>query len=126
VAIGDDALFFAGRAEWRVDLGAAWTDWTGLPFVFAVWAGPRGDDPALASAFESCYRENAARLEELASRAAGQDAGRRERLISYLRNCVRYRLGVEEGEGLARFLTLGADAGYLPHISEGTPHVHVA
>lgn len=40
--IGDPALF----ADWRaldaekIDLGAAWTEMTGLPFVWAFWAGP--------------------------------------------------------------------------------------
>ena len=27
------------RLVTRIDLGQAWKDWTGLPFVFAVWAG---------------------------------------------------------------------------------------
>ena len=43
LVIGDAALMLASRREYpiRVDLGAAWKDWTGLPFVFAVWAARR-------------------------------------------------------------------------------------
>jgi len=34
--------------DYQVDLGGAWKEWTGLPFVFAVWAAPRlgGPEPA--------------------------------------------------------------------------------
>jgi chorismate dehydratase len=44
LVIGDAALMLADRREYpvRVDLGAAWREWTGLPFVFAVWAARRG------------------------------------------------------------------------------------
>jgi chorismate dehydratase len=43
LVIGDAALMLASRREYpiRVDLGAAWKEWTGLPFVFAVWAARR-------------------------------------------------------------------------------------
>ena len=43
--IGDNALFFEPRASRRrrsvekIDLGEAWTRLTGLPFVYAFWAG---------------------------------------------------------------------------------------
>ena len=44
LVIGDAALMLADRRLYpvRVDLGAAWREWTGLPFVFAVWAARRG------------------------------------------------------------------------------------
>ncbi len=40
LVIGDAALLLAAQAQYpvRVDLGEAWKEWTGLPFVFAVWA----------------------------------------------------------------------------------------
>jgi chorismate dehydratase len=43
LVIGDAALMLASRGDYpiRVDLGEAWKDWTGLPFVFAVWAARR-------------------------------------------------------------------------------------
>ncbi len=39
--IGDPALFADYRALGveKVDLGQAWTEMTGLPFVWAFWAG---------------------------------------------------------------------------------------
>lgn len=43
LVIGDAALLLDVRAQYpyQVDLGAAWKEWTGLPFVFAVWAARR-------------------------------------------------------------------------------------
>jgi chorismate dehydratase len=40
LAIGDDALRLRKDPEVKLalDLGAAWHEWTGRPFVFAVWA----------------------------------------------------------------------------------------
>ena len=43
LVIGDAALLLAARGRYPhvVDLGAEWKAWTGLPFVFAVWAARR-------------------------------------------------------------------------------------
>jgi len=47
LVIGDAALLLAtaGRYAHRYDLGEAWKQWTGLPFVFAVWAARREARP---------------------------------------------------------------------------------
>jgi chorismate dehydratase len=47
LVIGDPALLLAARHayEFRYDLGDAWKRWTGLPFVFAMWAARRAVDP---------------------------------------------------------------------------------
>jgi predicted solute-binding protein len=44
VVIGDQALALSERFRHRIDLGTAWTDWTGLPFVFALWVGRKDLD----------------------------------------------------------------------------------
>lgn len=48
LVIGDAALHLHERDAYpvEVDLGAAWKAWTGLPFVFAVWAARRDADHA--------------------------------------------------------------------------------
>jgi chorismate dehydratase len=48
LVIGDAALALAARGTYahRYDLGAEWKRWTGLPFVFAVWAALRVASPA--------------------------------------------------------------------------------
>lgn len=48
LVIGDAALKLAaaGTYQHRYDLGEEWKRWTGLPFVFAVWAATRVASPA--------------------------------------------------------------------------------
>ena len=113
VVIGDAALFFEGPAGVQVDLGEAWTGWTGLPFVFAVWAGPAASDPALASALRRCYEANRDRIGALAAEAFPHDVARRRRTAGYLRTNIRYELGDREREGLALFLDRARSGGYL-------------
>src|SRR4029077_4893363 len=48
LVIGDAALTLAARGTYphRYDLGTEWKAWSGLPFVFAVWAARRSPDAA--------------------------------------------------------------------------------
>jgi len=50
LVIGDAALKLAAAGTYphRYDLGEEWKRWTGLPFVFAVWAAQRAASPAAA------------------------------------------------------------------------------
>lgn len=50
LVIGDAALLLAARRAYgyRYDLGEEWRRWTGLPFVFAVWAARRDADQRAA------------------------------------------------------------------------------
>jgi chorismate dehydratase len=77
LVIGDAALALAARGTYphRYDLGTEWKQWTGLPFVFAVWAARRVADPvAVRRGHESLLASRAwglAHLELLAEDAAG-------------------------------------------------------
>lgn len=50
LVIGDAALHLGTNGSYphMVDLGLAWHQWTGLPFVFAVWAARRDADRSAA------------------------------------------------------------------------------
>ena len=77
-------------------MGRAWTEWTGKPFVYAVWAlGPDVPiDRTELERFRGACREGVGRRAEMA---------RDEKEREYLMHCIRYGLGVEEKEGLAEF-----------------------
>jgi chorismate dehydratase len=122
VAIGDEALLWSDTNALTIDLGGAWTEWTGLPFVFAVWAGPKAL-PELRPAFLACYEANAVRLKLLAQE---RDARRAALLESYWTESIRYRLGERENQGLVRYLSLGAEAGYFEPVEKGRPYVQSA
>ena len=78
LVIGDAALKLAAAGTYphRYDLGEEWKRWTGLPFVFAVWASRRSADPAAVQrGHESLLASRAwglAHLELLAEDAAGR------------------------------------------------------
>jgi cyclic dehypoxanthinyl futalosine synthase len=101
VVIGDAARNLPDRLTTRIDLGEEWKAWTGLPFVFAVWAG-RKDLPADAIAG---LRASAAKgLPERAS-APAKD-------VTYLTEQMRYELDDRALMGLRRFAALGKQAGF--------------
>lgn len=108
VVIGDAARNLPERLTHRVDLGRVWKEWTGLPFVFAVWAGrPDLDAEAIAGIRE------AGRL-GLIDRESAPEADR-----AYLMQNIRYELDDRALMGLFRFVALAQQAGLLPpgHLS---------
>jgi chorismate dehydratase len=109
--IGDRALAFAAELGegWRLlDLGEAWREWTGLPFVFAAWMfGPGfgGERGRVAEALRAAKARGVAAIPEIA-RATPDPAAAR----SYLEEAICFDLGPEEKAGLARFgAALAAD-----------------
>ena len=77
LVIGDAALTLAARGSYarRYDLGEEWKRWTGLPFVFAVWAARRSTDPvAVNRGHQALIASRAWGLAHLA--ALAQDAAR--------------------------------------------------
>lgn len=105
--IGDPALYLDPAALpfpcW--DLGEEWTRMTGLPMVFAVWAGraslgARGLEPS----FTGSYRYGAARIADII-RAESEGRGLAEPLVqTYLKRHIRNELGENEYKGLELFL----------------------
>lgn len=49
--IGDRCFYYNRSIPYQLDLGQAWKDWTGLPFVFAVWVCKIGTNPELLIKF---------------------------------------------------------------------------
>jgi len=76
LVIGDPALILSARHAYPhcVDLGAAWKQLTGLPFVFAVWAARRAADPGAVrrshQALLASRNWGMAHLDELAAAAS--------------------------------------------------------
>jgi cyclic dehypoxanthinyl futalosine synthase len=111
-----DAGFQAGERYPHVyDLGAEWTALTGLPFVYAVWAGrPGAASPDDVAILKQSLRAGLDRRAEIARGWAaerGMDAAACE---SYLTHNIRYVLGAEELSGAAAFIARAQAAGQLP------------
>ncbi|MFN7977045.1 MAG: menaquinone biosynthesis protein [Vicinamibacterales bacterium] len=103
----------------KVDLGEAWKTLTGLPFVYAAWAGrPGALTPAHVAALAAARVRGLAAVDVLSAEAALGDATRAAVLASYLRHNLRYAFGPREQAGLARFFALAAEVG---HTSRALP-----
>ena len=125
--IGDMALFLndgpvrvgtgadeRSVAVQKVDLGALWTRSTGLPFVFAFWAGRPGvvdaeDVRVLRGARDAAL----ARTREIAEAYYPGDSARQSVAEAYLRDNIKYSLGPDECAGLERFYQYAAEAGVV-------------
>ena len=113
--IGDRALALDRAGLREADLGESWTAWTGLPFVWAVWAAR---DAAAAEAARPLLREardlGSRRIPEIAAEEArrlGMDPAAIER---YLTRNIRHGFGAEERAGLERFRSECVRAGLVP------------
>lgn len=103
--IGDKVVTHApdpGRYPHQLDLGQAWKELTGLPFVFATWLAHRGDDlGSLPSALARRRRDNLHRIREIvAAHAEGWPADLATR---YLTDILRYEIRDRELEAVELF-----------------------
>jgi chorismate dehydratase len=101
--------------RYAFDLGEEWLRWTGLPFVFAVWAvrhgaNLRGVDAALQEA-KGRGLENVGAIAHAEAGQLGLDAGFCRR---YLETLLRFDLGPDELAGLQRFYELAIKHGLAP------------
>ena len=118
LVIGDPALAIEGRFAHALDLGEAWMEWTGLPFVFAAWCGRAralsvADERLLVDAKAAGLARRDAMATEHAARADLSPSS----LRAYLRDSIRYDLGDDERRGLERFYDEAASARLLPKAS---------
>ncbi len=116
--IGDPALYLEGPMR-RLDLGRAWLEATGLPFVFAFWAG-RSDalTGADVSRLQAALAEGLRNLRQIASSYNGHGAGRAAENELYLRENVVYRFGDQEQAGLREFFRRAHAQGLIPQRPE--------
>ena len=109
--IGDAALVLdtADLPFHVLDLGTEWTEMTGLPMVFAVWAA-RAEVPVQDPApFLESLRFGMAHMDDIV-REEHSKLGISEALArDYLTRNIVFELGDREYEGLAKFLTYASE-----------------
>lgn len=98
-----------------LDLGTDWLEWTGLSFVYAVWAVRNKLEPSLKAELggflEASLAAGLANLPEVARRQT-EPGWPVEDIDAYLR-CFHYRLEPEDLKGLERFDELLRQHGLL-------------
>jgi chorismate dehydratase len=100
--IGDRAIRHVSKSYVDVwDLGEAWRQHTNMPFVFAAWATKRGfDESSIQPALEAARDEGVRNVASIAAdRAAALDLPY-DLVLAYLRDHLRFTLGVEENQAV--------------------------
>ncbi len=119
LVIGDAALLLRTQRLYpiHVDLGAAWKEWTGLPFVFAVWAARRDAGLSGVHAVHERLLESRAwglqHLEALAAEAA-RTTGVAESICREYLGDLDYALSYRHLAGLTDFFRRLAQDGVVP------------
>jgi chorismate dehydratase len=112
--IGDPALFIDAAAAGveKIDLGEQWTSLTGLPFVWAFWAGrPDEVDSEALDALTMARDGGVAASDQVAADYCGPERAAVGQ--AYLRENIQYYLGEREEAGLRRYYQLAASEGLI-------------
>ncbi len=97
------------------DLGEEWTEWTGLPFVFAMWAARRDCDLGdVEEALCQSRDRGVGRFADIARREAPKLGITPELAHDYLADNLHFTLGSAEQAGLRLFQELAVKNGLAP------------
>jgi len=103
---------------YQLDLGEAWKELTGLPFVFAVWtARPGLDGPVvgnLSAQLDRAKRLGLEKIEELLSLYAEPRGWPREIARRYLCESLKFDIGPRQLQAIRLFHDLAARHGAVP------------
>jgi chorismate dehydratase len=103
----------------ETDLGAAWHELTGLPFVFAAWARPRGSEvPGLARLLSEARDRGEARAAAIAEQYGPDKGWPVDLAVRYLTEHLGYRLTARHREGMELFFELARRCGIPPATAE--------
>ncbi len=100
VVIGDRALEQRQRSAYIYDLGEAWKEHTGLPFVFAAWIANKKLPAEFEQKFNEANRQGLSHITD----AAKENPFPAYDLLNYYTKCISYELTEEKKKGMALFL----------------------
>ncbi|MCK5271973.1 MAG: menaquinone biosynthesis protein [Sedimentisphaerales bacterium] len=115
--IGDKVLGQLGRWPHELDLGAAWTQLTLLPFVYAFWAVPPETETnadVLAGILQRTCREGIANIDDIIECYAGQHGFDDEIARRYFADNIVFDFGARQRQGLTRFYELAYQLQLVP------------
>lgn len=94
----------------KIDLGEVWTTLTGLPFVWALWAGHRdAAPPAVCRLLQETRDRGLAAVDAIARREAPDDPARQALIVRYLGQVIAYDLEGPFLDGLRTYARLLAE-----------------
>lgn len=116
--IGDVALNIPHQVPsfpYQVDMGQAWTQWIGLPFVYATWfARPGIDTERLSVIFNEARRASQVEMDLLILHEAMKKHLPIDLCYDYLNFKIRYRISGRERRGVEVFGKMAQKYGLIP------------
>ena len=106
ILIGDKGMAASGEGLHVMDLGQAWTELTGLPFVWALWIGDDNLSPELVTLLNQAARWGEGQTEMLAKEAHAETGLPYDACVHYLQNVMDYRLTERHLLGLKAYRDL--------------------
>lgn len=100
LVIGDRALLQRGRHKYIYDLGFAWKEMTGLPFVFAAWVSNKVLPQSFCDAFNDATGMGLDHIEEIVAKNPFTAFD----LKDYYNNCIKFRIDLRMRDALTLFL----------------------
>jgi predicted solute-binding protein len=115
--IGDAAMRVNREGLMALDLAEEWHAWTGLPFVFALWAvrpdAPELDAPGGVSAFfQQSFEMGKKNIENIIDEAQHTIGWTKQELRDYLTKNLSHTLGGAERESLSLFYEKSVKMGF--------------
>ncbi len=108
--IGDRAMQEDQSFSFQFDLGQVWHEWTGLPFVFAVWAARPGANMAYLDRELSIVRDKGLHvIEQIVAQYHSAHRLEIAQCRHYLTRHLNYYLGEEERDSMRYFAQLAAE-----------------
>lgn len=105
IVIGDRALHQRSVSAYKYDLGEAWKQMTGLPFVFAAWISNKTLDAGWIRRFDEANAFGIRNIREVVKQSSIQEFDLQEYYTRYL----SYVLDEKKKEGLDLFLKMLPD-----------------
>ena len=100
VVIGDRAFEQHEKSAFVYDLGAAWKEMTGLPFIFAAWISNKPIEQDFINEFNEANLFGLNHIDELLQHISCHSFD----LKSYYTDFIHYRLNAQKRKGLNLFL----------------------
>lgn len=100
LVIGDRALVYRNRYQYVYDLGLAWKEMTGLPFVFAAWISNKALSPEFCQRFDNTTSYGLQHLDEVISNNPYDIFSLRDYYTKY----IKFRLTEPMQEAITLFL----------------------
>jgi chorismate dehydratase len=98
--IGDRAFTAKNKFKYQYDLAEAWMQFTGLPFVFAVWVNISDIEPAKLDELNHCFEIGVGKIADVCKKHHELEFD----LLDYLSNKISYPFDAEKRKGLDLFL----------------------